>query len=235
MIAVSKIDLNIARCTCVACLSSIKSNRSAKCERLCTFFLSDLVLTSSDLNITIQPFTDFLRLAELFFPGLTAFQPYMTSKRHKSTEESPEETRNVKSLPKVPESEVQEFKRHESYQINRSALPAVLLQGQTFISCCSMYLFRSAGTGKVLEVSDSSKKQAEELFASLDISLIDLPTGADWPVLPLVTTTSCSVKYHVLYDKIQCASCNTPCGWKVLKRRFCPLAGHSRGIAGPFC
>ncbi|CAL8465095.1 g4630 [Coccomyxa elongata] len=85
----------------------------------------------------------------------------MTSKRQKSTEESPEETSNVKSLPKVPESEVQEFK--------------------------SMYLFKSAGTGKVLEVSDSSKKQAEELFASLDISLIDLPTGADWPVLPLVT------------------------------------------------
>ncbi|BDA50719.1 hypothetical protein COCOBI_16-3950 [Coccomyxa sp. Obi] len=85
----------------------------------------------------------------------------MTSKRQKSREKTPEKTNKVKYLPEVPERGVQEFK--------------------------SMYLFKSAGTGKLLEVSDSSRKHAEELFASLDISSADLPTGADWPVLPLVT------------------------------------------------
>lgn len=55
------------------------------------------------------------------------------------------------------------------------------------ISCIrSMYFFRTAGTGRVLEVPQSSLQRAEELFKSSSSEAPDLPTGADWPVLPLV-------------------------------------------------
>ncbi|KAK9917487.1 hypothetical protein WJX75_004951 [Coccomyxa subellipsoidea] len=51
----------------------------------------------------------------------------------------------------------------------------------------SMYFFRTAGTGRVLEVPHSSLQRAKELFKSSSSEAPDLPTGADWPVLPLVT------------------------------------------------
>lgn len=62
-----------------------------------------------------------------------------------------------------------------------------------------MYFFRTAGTGRVLEVPQSSLQQAKELFKSSSSEAPDLPTGADWPVLPLVNFLGFRVaKFYLL-------------------------------------
>lgn len=62
-----------------------------------------------------------------------------------------------------------------------------------------MYLFQNAATGRVLEVKQSSLERAVKLLSSLDIGATetaDLPTGAAWPVVPLVCVIYCPKSAH---------------------------------------